>query len=247
MDTFALPEALTSLVDHLVSLPTVLAVTLQNQSARREDPTNHDWSFGIYYRGTFDPEGLAHLDGTVTAPGEWGRIMNGGATLTVDGHRVDLHYRDIAEVRRWIQESEAGRFEVDSSSRSVAGVPSYTLAAELALGRVVAGSLEEVIQYPEKLAEEGAKRWRDSAESSLDHAGDRAEHGDLAGVLAHLARACIEVAHARLCEARRWTVNEKEILERAELAHLNQLLTALNTDPVALSQRVMQARTLLLD
>ena len=129
----------------------------------------------------------------------------------------------------------------------MAGVPSYTLAAELALGRVVAGSLEDVVQYPEKLAEEGAKRWRDSAKSSLEHAGDRAEHGDLAGVLAHLARACIEVAHARLCEARRWTVNEKEILERAELTHLNQLLTALNTDPVALSQRVMQARTLLLD
>ncbi len=75
----------------------------------------------------------------------------------------------------------------------------------------------------------------------------KAEHGDATGVLGHLARACIEVAHAHLCEARQWTVNEKEILERAELTHLNQLLTAINADPVTLMQRVMQARALLLD
>jgi hypothetical protein len=54
-------------------------------------------------------------------------------------------------------------------------------------------------------------------------------------------------AHARLCEAREWALDEKEILERAELTHLNEILTALNTDPVTLTQRVMQARALLLD
>lgn len=65
--------------------------------------------------------------------------------------------------------------------------------------------------------------------------------------MGHLARAYVEAAHAKLCGARRSTLNEKEILERAELTHLNQLLTALNADPVTLTQRVMQARALLLD
>lgn len=247
MDTTGLPQAIATLVDHIASLPHVIAVTVRDPGASANHPTARDWSLGVYYRGTFNPEGLRHFQGTVTAPGDQERITNGGALLTVGGHRVDLHYREIDHVRHWIQESEAGRFEVESSSDSVAGVPSYTLAAEMALGTVVAGSLGDTIEYPERLATEGAAHWRSSATSSLEHAGARAEHGDVAGVLAHIAKAGIEVAHARLCEARRWSINEKEILERAELTHLNQLLTALNTDPVTLSQRVMQARTLLLD
>ena len=247
MDTTGLPGAIATLVDHIASLPHVLAVISRDPDVSAINAPAGAWSLGVYYRGDFDPEGLRHLQGTVTAPGDWGRIMNGGATLTIDGQRVDLHYREIDEVRHWIKESEAGRFEVDPSNDAVAGVPSYTLAAEMALGTVVAGSLGAAIEYPEKLAEQGAAHWRRSANSSLEHAVTRAEHGDVAGVLAHLAKACIEVAHARLCEARRWTVSEVEILERAELAHLNKLLTAINTDPVTLSQRVMQARTLLLD
>ena len=246
MDTSGLPEAIAILVDHIASLPHVIAVTARDPDSSANEPTARDWNLVIYYRGTLDLEDLRHLQGLVTAPDQ-GRIISGGSSLTVDGHGVDLHYREIDHVQHWIQESEAGRFEVESSNESVAGVPSYTLAAEMALGTVVAGSLDEVIEYPERLAAEGAAHWRSSANSSLEHAGARAEHGDVAGVLAHLAKASIEVAHARLCEARRWSVNEKEILERAELTHFNQLLTALNTDPVTLSQRVMQARTLLLD
>lgn len=247
MDVPRLPPSIATLVDHVASLPHVIAVTLQNPVPPATSAADRDWSFGVYYRETFDPQGLMHLEGSVAAPGDWGRILNGGAVLTVAGRKVELHYRDLDEVRHWIRESEAGRFEVDTSHASVAGVPSYTLAAELALGTVVAGSLGDVIEYPASLAEGGAAHWRESAGSSLEHAGARAEHGDVAGVLAHLARASVEAAHARLCEARQWTINEKEILERAELTHLNQLLTALNTDPVTLSQRVMQARSLLLD
>jgi hypothetical protein len=241
------PEAIVSLINHLASLPNVVAVTSGGLASRAGEPADRAGDFGVYYRGTFDPKGLMHLDGTITAPGAWGRIRNGGARLTVDGHLVEIHYRDVDAVRHWIRESQSGRFEVDGSSGYLAGVPSYTLLAELALGTVVAGSLDDVIEYPDRLAEEGSAQWRNSARSSLEHADARAEHGDAAGVLGHLARACIEIAHARLCEARQWTVNEKEILERAELTHLNQLLTALNADPVMLMQRVMQARALLLD
>ena len=241
------PEAIASLIDHLASLPNVVAVTLAGSTPDGGDPADRAWDFGIYYRGTFDPGGLMHLDGTATAPGAWGRILNGGASLIVDGAKVDIRYRDIDAVRHWIRESQAGRFEVDGSNESLAGIPSYTLAAELALGTVVAGSLNDAVAYPGRLAEKGSAHWRTSARRSLEHAHTRAERGDVAGVLGHLARACIEEAHARLCEARRWTVNEKETLERAELTHLNQLLTALNADPVMLMQRVMQARALLLD
>ena len=242
-----LPEAIASLVDHLASLPHVIAVTLGGSRAERRELADSDWDLGLYYRGEFDPRGLSHLEGTVSAPGDWGRIMNGGAWLIVDGLKVDIHYRDLDHVRHWIREAQAGRFEIDGLPGYLAGIPTYSLAAEMALGKTLAGSLDEVAGYPDRLAKEGAERWRDHARFSLEHAEIRATRGDVAGVVGHLARACVEMAHARLCEARQWMVNEKGIIERAELTHLNQILTALNTDPVRLSQRVMQARTLLFD
>ena len=247
MDKSEFPEAIASLVDTLASLPHVVAVTLAGSQALVREHADVDWDLGVYYCGEFDPKGLAHFEGAVAAPGDWGRIMNGGARLIVDGLMVDVFYRDIDEVRHWVREAEAGRFEVDRLPGFLAGIPTYALAAERALGTVVAGSLEGAVDYPDRLAEEGAARWRDHARFSLERAGLQAARGDVAGVLGHLARAGAEVAHARLCEARQWTVNEKEILERAELTHLNQILTVLHTDPVTLTQRVMQARTLLLD
>jgi predicted nucleotidyltransferase len=247
MDTPQLPQAIASLIDHLATLPNVVAVMLGGSRAQGTETADSDWDLGVYYRDEFDPEGLQHLEGTIAPPGDWGRIMNGGAWLNLDGLKVDVHYRNLDEVRHWIREAQDGRFEVDGLLGYLAGIPTYFLAAEVALGKVVAGSLDEVVEYPDQLAQQGAARWRDHARFSLDHARMRAARGDLAGVTGHLARAFVEVAHARLCEAHEWTVNEKDILERSELTHLNQILTALNTDPVTLTQRVMQARALLLD
>lgn len=40
-------------------------------------------------------------------PGDWGRIVNGGAWLEVEGERVDLLYRDLDVVEHWVAEAEA--------------------------------------------------------------------------------------------------------------------------------------------
>ena len=50
--------------------------------------------------------------GQVFAPGEWGRIVNGGAWLTVDGTKVDLIYRDLDEVLHWTAAAGEGQFEI---------------------------------------------------------------------------------------------------------------------------------------
>ena len=48
---------------------------------------------------------------SVTAIGEWGPWINGGAWLTVEGKRVDLLYRDLDRVRAVIEACQAGRIE----------------------------------------------------------------------------------------------------------------------------------------
>lgn len=237
-----MPGTIARLADRLANLPNVAAVTLQN-----DPPEDEQWILGVYHRGSLNPEHLLSFEGTSPSPDNRGPIPDAGTTLAYEGLTVEVRFRDLDAVQHWAQEAEHGRFEVDAAPGHLAGRPTYSMAAEVALDRVLAGSLEGITTYPDHLATAGASHWRRHASASLDHAEARAVDGDVAGVLGHLARASIEAAHARLCEARTWTRNEKEILERAELTHLNQVLTALNADPVTLMQRVMQARALLLD
>lgn len=238
-----LPTPVGELVDRLAGEPGVVAVTFVG--SRPDGTASESWDLAVYYRDESDPATLASFNGTVAALGDWGRTMNGGARLEVDGLEVNLLFRDLEIVEHWIAEAAQGRFEVDDSHVHMAGVATYTLAAELALGNVLTGSLDHDVDYPAPLAHTGASYWARHASLSLEEARLQAERGDLSGVSGHLARAAIQAAHARLCRARRWIVNEKEILERAELTHIDGLLRALDADPATLLQRVMQARALL--
>ena len=103
------------LVEQVVRVPGVIAVTLGGSRARGTARPDSDWDIGLYYRGDIDTAAIRELGytGHVTEPGEWGRIVNGGAWLEIDVERVDLLYRDLDVVEHWIAEADAGRFEID--------------------------------------------------------------------------------------------------------------------------------------
>src|SRR6266516_3686359 len=100
------------LARRLAGIPGVVAVTLGGSRSTGTHRPSSDWDFGLYYRGTIDPADVQALgyEGTVTGPGEWAYPMNGGAWLTVDGERVDLLYRDLDDVERWVDASERGEW-----------------------------------------------------------------------------------------------------------------------------------------
>ena len=124
------------LAGRLAAIPGVVAVTLGGSRATGTAVEDSDWDFGLYYRGTLDPVDVVALGwpGRVFAPGEWGQVVNGGAWLTVDGAKVDLIYRDLDEVLRWTAAAEDGRFAIHREIGYVAGIATYVLAGELALG-----------------------------------------------------------------------------------------------------------------
>ena len=69
--------------------------------ARGRARPDSDWDFGLSFQGTLhgnDVRALG-LPGEVTEPGQWRRIMNGGAWLAVEGQRVDLLYRSLDTVQ----------------------------------------------------------------------------------------------------------------------------------------------------
>jgi len=220
-----LPEAIAALVDVLASMSGTVAVVLGGSRALGTASAGSDWDLGVYYRGAIDTTALARF-GAVHPPGSWGRIMNGGAWLTVEGTKVDVLLRDLDVVDHWSARAREGAFEVDALLGYVAGLPTYSLLAERAVAILLRGDLEAAGEYPDALVETAPARWRFCSEFSLTYAGMHAGRGDAIGVVGQAAKAVLEEAHARMCAGRRWVLNEKRLVDAAGLSHVQTSFTA---------------------
>lgn len=215
-----LPGPIAQLCGVLGGIDGVQAVTLGGSRAAGTADDRSDWDIGVYYRGSIDLAPLAPY-GQVHPPGSWGRIMNGGAWLSLGGAKVDVMLRDLDVVLNWSEKARRGAYEVDALLGYVAGVPTYSLAAELSLNQIVHGQLPASSEYPRALAESGARRWPLHADMSLAHARMRAERGDVVGTVGQAAKAVIETAHGQACQRRVWVLNEKKLVERMGLGGLH--------------------------
>ncbi|MDQ3871710.1 MAG: nucleotidyltransferase domain-containing protein, partial [Chloroflexota bacterium] len=208
---------LTAFSEKAAAIPGVVAVALGGSRAQGTAHAGSDWDFAIYYRRSLDPASVraAGWEGEVFAPGDWGGgVMNGGAFLRVDGRRVDLHYRDLDDVEHWWNEAREGRFEIQRLPFYLAGIPTYTVVAELAIGVTLRGELPRPT-YPRALSASASRTWHDAAHLSLQAAAAYAGRAAVAECLGSLARALLEEAHARAAARSRWVLNEKRLLEAA--------------------------------
>ena len=210
-----LPQPIAELVDVLAAMPGAVAVVLGGSRALGSSDAGSDWDLGVYYRGAIDLTALA-ARGVVHPPGSWGRLMNGGAWLTCGGEKVDVLLRDLDVVEHWTRRAEEGEFEVDALLGYLAGVPTYSLSAELASCRLLRGEIPPA-PFPPKLVTAAPPRWRFCRSFSLDYARMHARRGNLVGATGQAAKAVMQEAHAILCERGRWVCNEKRLIETAGL------------------------------
>jgi len=226
-------------------LPGVEAVMLGGSRAGGHHHLHSDWDFAVYYRDHFDVGHIRALGwpGEVSPLGGWGGgVFNGGAWLDVNGRRVDVHYRDLSDVERRIADAEQGEFQIEHLAFYLAGIPTYVVVAELALGRVLVGDLPGPV-FPEKLKRSAASRWQERARMTLEYAeAAHAPRGDVIGVGGAAARAVLEASHARLASRGIWTTNEKDLAMRAELGHAASFLQHLDADPASLRSTIQQVR-----
>jgi predicted nucleotidyltransferase len=235
------------LAERLREIPGVVAVTLGGSRSSGAEAADSDWDFGLYYRGEIRADDVRALgfEGTVVEPGEWGRLVNGGAWLRVEGERVDLLYRDLNFVQHWIDEAEAGRFERDRVEGYLAGMATYVLVGELALAEVLAGELPRP-DFPQALRDTAPRRWRASAAFSLAVAEAAAERHDVVSCAGLLAKAAVEAAQGALAEKGEWALNEKRIVRRAELgARVEAILAAPGDRAFELARAVTAMRAAL--
>jgi len=214
-----LPSAVAAVVDVVARSRGVVAVTLGGSRSTGGVDEASDWDLGVFYRSAIDLGPLTEL-GTVHPPGSWGRFMNGGAWLEVDGVEIDVILRDLDVVDEWSSRARRGDYEVDQLLGYLAGFPSYTLLAEVASSQVLTGSLDVDIAYPEALSHEAASRWGFQRDFTLDYARMHARRGDVLATIGNLARAAMEEAHRRMALRQQWVLNEKRLLATAGLVEL---------------------------
>ena len=205
----------------LAAVPGTVAVVLGGSRALACDDEGSDWDLGLYYRGAIDLTTLS-TRGTVFPPGSWGRVMNGGAWLTCGGSKVDVLLRDLDVVEYWTRRAQEGEFERDALLGYLAGIPTYTLSAELASCLPLRGHVT-VAPFPSKLAAAAPHVWRLCRSFSLDYARMHARRGNRAGAAGQAAAAIMEEAHAIVCERGQWVCNEKRLLDTAGLGSLDLL------------------------
>ncbi|ANH91012.1 DNA polymerase subunit beta [Streptomyces sp. SAT1] len=240
---------LDTVADRLAALPGVRAVALGGSRAQGTHRPDSDWDLAVYYRDGFDPADLRAVGwpGEVSGIGEWGGgVFNGGAWLTVDGRRVDVHYRDLAVVEHEWAEAEAGRFRVEPLLFHLAGIPSYLVVAELAVNRVLRGELPRPTAYPHRLRPAARDHWYGMATATLAYArAGHAPRGALTQVAGAVALAATQTAHAVLAARGEWTTNDKGLLARAGLADVDGALGGLTASPEELERAVDTAGQLL--
>ena len=175
----------------------------------------------------------AGLAGPGFRAGPVGQHRHGGAWLTIDGARVDLIYRDLDEVLHWTAAAGDGRFEIRREVGYVAGIATYVLAGELALGRVLAGDLPRPA-FPPKLRETAPDAWVRLAAGAMSFADVYAGRQDRVACLANLCQAVLAAAQGRLAAAGEWVLNEKRLVRRAGLDDIQDRLAQPEQDLRAL-------------
>src|SRR6267378_4121867 len=135
-----LPQPIAELANELAVMPGTVAVVLGGSRALGSNDAGSDWDLGLYYRGAINLTALA-ARGVVYPPGSWGRVMNGGAWLRCEGEKVDVLLRDLDVVEHWTRRAEKGEFERDALLGYLAGIPTYSLSAELASCQPLRGNI----------------------------------------------------------------------------------------------------------
>jgi hypothetical protein len=217
---------LARLVRAFGGVPGIRAIVLGGSRARGEATAHSDYDIGLYYEPDhpIDTGRLAKAamllpgaaSSSVTAIGEWGPWINGGAWLTVEGTRVDLLYRDLGKVRAIIEACRAGKIERVYQPGHPHAFVSSIYMGEVALARVLwdpdgvmAPLKRQCDPYPPALAEALIRTFFFEAKFALENAAHGRGRDDPAYV-AGCAFRCV----ACLCQAlfalnRVYLLNEK--------------------------------------
>jgi predicted nucleotidyltransferase len=231
-------ELVLSLTKRLEAIRGIRAVVLGGSHARGRAQAGSDIDLGILYSeaAPFSVQSVRDLaevvndtaGPVVTGFYEWGPWVNGGAWLTIGGHRVDFIYRSFEHLERVIAEAEAGRYELDYAQQPPFGFFSGTYLGEIAVCVPLFDPearldmlKQRVADYPEALRQAVVQDSLWAAEFGLGaFARKFATRADGYGTAACLTRAVNQLVLVLFALNRKYLLSDKTAL--AEIAEFER-------------------------
>lgn len=145
--TSAQRQIVERVASELACAPGLTALVIGGSHARGRARPDSDIDIGLFYADTrpLDVGAVAAAAGrlndapdpTVSDLYGWGRWVNGGAWLTIEGQRVDLLFRSQNDIERTLEEAKAGRFEIDIDQQPPFGFFGPTILGEVAIAQTI--------------------------------------------------------------------------------------------------------------
>jgi hypothetical protein len=216
-------------VERLREIEGMRAIALGGSHARGTQRPDSDIDLGLYYReaSPFSADALKKLaeeindtpEPVVTEFGRWGRWLNGGAWLAVEGQRLDLLYRSLDVAEKTIEECRHGGFESDYRQQVPYGFHSYIYLGELSICEplydpegILSELKQRIVPYPEPLKGAVVNRFLWDAEFTLPQAEMFAALGDVYNAVGCMARAISALVQVMYALNERYFVHDKGAL-----------------------------------
>jgi Nucleotidyltransferase domain len=258
-------------VARLAAIKGITAVALGGSRARGTAREDSDIDLGLYYdrSAPFPFEQLdaavRELDdrraaGLVTPPGAWGPGVNGGGWLLIEGHHVDLLYRDLPHVREIVGQCIRGQIDAVYQLGHPIGFQNQIYVGEIHFCRPFfdrTGELSAlkklVVQYPPAMRRALIDKHLFDAQFEIEIASGPARRGDIAYVSQCLARATGFIVLVLYALNQRFFLNEKSAFAESERFVLQpdnlhrgveRVLGSIGTSPEALTRSVAAMRAI---
>jgi hypothetical protein len=155
----------------LIQVAGVQAVVLGGSNCTGTATEFSDLDIGVYYGDGLDVQRMSevmtllddtHREGLLNKPGEWGKWINGGAWLTVEGRKVDILLRDTSLVASVIDDCQQGHVTVDFKAGHPFGFVNAIYMGEVKYC-IPLKDPQHVMGGLKRLAEPISKAYRDAA------------------------------------------------------------------------------------
>jgi predicted nucleotidyltransferase len=204
------------IVDKLKQVEGLQAIVLGGSWASGTQRQDSDIDLGLYYSES-TPLDVDHIkkiafalndiaNPVVTDLGGWGRWVNGGAWLTIQGQRVDFLYKNIDFISTIIDECNRGEMQWDYFQQPPYGFYSYIYCAETQMSKILydpVGAIQKlqskVTHYPQALKYKIINGFVWDAEFTLHVAKKSAKRDEVyfvAGCLTRIASNLVQVLYA---------------------------------------------------
>jgi predicted nucleotidyltransferase len=261
-------EFVHNIVIKLKSVQGMQAIVLGGSWASGTQRPDSDIDLGLYYSADrlLDIQQVRNIaielndipNPVVTDLGEWGRWVNGGAWLTIQGQHVDFLYRNIGFVATIIDDCNEGKLQSDYWQQPPYGFHSYIYCDETNICKIlydpnatIQTLKAKVAHYPQPLKRTIINEFAWAAEFTLQVAKKSADVYFVAGCLTRIVSCLVQVLYALnetyfISDKRMYKDEEKfDIKPKSFSARVNSIFGAIGRNRKELDETLQAAEVLL--